>query len=378
MSNYEEETPIRILHILGALDRGGAETMVMNLYRNIDRSKIQFDFLIHTEKECDYSNEIRSLGGKIYSLKRFKGYNVKEYVLQFNNFFKEHHEYSIVHGHMRSTASIYLLIAKKYNIYTIAHSHNTSSGKGLSAIGKNILQYPLRFIADYYFACSIEAGKWLFGTKIVQSTKFSVLKNAIDIDKFIFNSNIRKQKREEFGLENKFIIGNVGRFHEQKNHIFMIKLFDIFLKKNHDACLLLIGEGELKKEIKDLVNSLNIKDKVIFLDSRSDVNEIMMAFDVFIFPSKYEGLGIVAIEAQCSSLPVICSEKVPLEVKITDNIQFVSINDINQWLEKLERIRNEKRPIVNKEELMLCGYDIKITSSFLTSFYININKEGYI
>ena len=217
MSMVVDNLQIRILHVLGSLDRGGAETMIMNLYRNIDRSKVQFDFLIHTDRECDYNEEIRSMGGKIYSLKRFKGYNLCQYIKQFKDFFIKHPEYEIIHGHMRSTASIYLKIAKSMGRYTIAHSHNTSSGNGISALGKNLIQLPLRYIADYYFACSIEAGEWLFGKKIIKSDKFYILKNAIDMGAFVFNQNIRDLKRKELGFEDFFIIGNVGRFHELMN-----------------------------------------------------------------------------------------------------------------------------------------------------------------
>ena len=377
MSMVVDNLQIRILHVLGSLDRGGAETMIMNLYRNIDRSKVQFDFLIHTDRECDYNEEIRSIGGKIYSLKRFKGYNLCQYIKQFKDFFIKHPEYEIIHGHMRSTASIYLKIAKSMGRYTIAHSHNTSSGNGISALGKNLIQLPLRYIADYYFACSIEAGEWLFGKKIIKSDKFYILKNAIDMGAFVFNQNIRDLKRKELGFEDFFIIGNVGRFHEQKNHYFTLNLFNEFLKEELNSKLVLVGEGELKSEIKKYADELEINDKVIFLDSRSDINELMMSFDVFIFPSKYEGLGIVAIEAQSSSLPTLCSDNVPREVKITDIIRFISLDDMSKWIKELKKIKNSKRKIIKKEDVVKTGYDIKSSSAFLFKFYVNIYKNKF-
>lgn len=377
MSMVVDNLQIRILHVLGSLDRGGAETMIMNLYRNIDRSKVQFDFLIHTDRECDYNEEIRSMGGKIYSLKRFKGYNLCQYIKQFKDFFIKHPEYEIIHGHMRSTASIYLKIAKSMGRYTIAHSHNTSSGNGISALGKNLIQLPLRYIADYYFACSIEAGEWLFGKKIIKSDKFYILKNAIDMGAFVFNQNIRDLKRKELGFEDFFIIGNVCRFHEQKNHYFTLNLFNEFLKEELNSKLVLVGEGELKSEIKKYADELEINDKVIFLDSRSDINELMMSFDVFIFPSKYEGLGIVAIEAQSSSLPTLCSDNVPREVKITDIIRFISLDDMSKWIKELKKIKNSKRKIIKKEDVVKTGYDIKSSSAFLFKFYVNIYKNKF-
>ena len=372
MSMVVDNLQIRILHVLGSLDRGGAETMIMNLYRNIDRSKVQFDFLIHTDRECDYNEEIRSMGGKIYSLKRFKGYNLCQYIKQFKDFFIKHPEYEIIHGHMRSTASIYLKIAKSMGRYTIAHSHNTSSGNGISALGKNLIQLPLRYIADYYFACSIEAGEWLFGKKIIKSDKFYILKNAIDMGAFVFNQNIRDLKRKELGFEDFFIIGNVGRFHD-----FTLNLFNEFLKEELNSKLVLVGEGELKSEIKKYADELEINDKVIFLDSRSDINELMMSFDVFIFPSKYEGLGIVAIEAQSSSLPTLCSDNVPREVKITDIIRFISLDDMSKWIKELKKIKNSKRKIIKKEDVVKTGYDIKSSSAFLFKFYVNIYKNKF-
>lgn len=369
----KEGSPIRILHVLGALDRGGAETMVMNLYRNIDRTKIQFDFIIHTQKNCDYNAEIKQMGGKIYSLEKFKGYNLFDYIKQFNDFFKNHSEYKVVHGHMRSTASLYLSVAKKYNMYTVAHSHNTSSGKGLSAFIKNILQYPLRYIADYFFACSKEAGIWLFGKKKVNSKNFAVIKNAIDIDKFLYNNEIREEKRKVLNVTNQFVLGNVARFHEQKNHEFLIELFDEYIKINPNSILVLVGEGDLKKRIRCKVNSLGIDKSVIFLNSREDINELMQAFDVFLFPSKYEGLGIVAIEAQCASLPVIASINIPRDVEISQQITFLETNNRNSWIKELELLSKKNRTIKFKRDFINSGYDINETTKFLSDFYINKN-----
>ena len=161
--------PIRILHVLGALNRGGAETMVMNIYRNIDRNRVQFDFIVHTNEKCDYNDEIINLGGKIYSMPRYNGKNHIKYKKAWNNFFKRHIEYKIVHGHMRSTAAIYLSIGKKHGLKTIAHSHSTASrGNKFEKLVKNVLQIPLRYTANYLFACSEEAGKWLFGKKAIK------------------------------------------------------------------------------------------------------------------------------------------------------------------------------------------------------------------
>lgn len=371
------EKPIRVLHVLGALDMGGAETMIMNLYRNIDRNHIQFDFIIHTDKKCAYTDEILKMGGRIYSIEQFKGINLISYMKMFNSFYKNHPEYQIIHGHMRSTAAIYLLIAKINKRYTIAHSHNISSGSGLKALVKTILQFPIRYIADYFFACSIMAGKWLFGKRIVKSNRFRVLNNAIDIDKFLYSEQIRAKKRKELNIkDNQLVLGNVARFHKQKNHIFLINVFHKVLQKRPNSKLLLVGEGEEKKHIENVVAQLSMQNNVQFLGSRDDVNELMQAFDIFVFPSKYEGLGIVAIEAQCASLEVLCSTKVPREVKITNNIQFIDLIE-KTWMYKIVQFDNDFRKVVNVDYLYKSGYDIKETTHYIESFYTNvINNVG--
>lgn len=361
--------PQRILHVLGALDRGGAETMVMNLYRHIDRSKLQFDFVIHIEKKCDYTDEILSLGGRIYSMPQYNGINTVQYIKAWNSFFKKHTEYKIVHGHMRSTASIYLMVAKKYGIYTVAHSHNTSSGRGISAIAKNLYQYPIRYIADYFFACSETAGKWLFGDKIIQSDRFEVINNAIDADSYRFNPINRASLRESMGLKNKFVIGHIGRFHEQKNHEFLVDVYKEIKKKYPESVLLLIGEGELKQNIKEKVCKLGLEASIYFLGMREDVNDILQAVDLFLFPSIYEGLGIVAIEAEASGIPVICSDRVPYDVQLTENVEFVELN-IDKWLEAVERYRYFEDRKDTYEAIKNSGYDIHTTAVKMEEFYL--------
>lgn len=292
--------PIRILHVLGRLDRGGAETMVMNLYRNIDRTRVQFDFIIHTNDECDYDEEILSLGGIIYHIPQFNGKNFLQFKKAWHSFFKTHPEYKIIHGHVRSTASIYLWIAKKYGLITIAHSHNTSSGVGFSAFIKNTLQYPLRYIADYLFACSKSAGQWLFGKKVLKKNNFIILKNAIDSQKYIYDPNIRIKVRKELQIADKFVIGHIGRFNIQKNHDLLINIFNTVHNRNKNSILLIVGDGELRSSIQKKVENLGLMDSVIFLGVRSDIPELIQAMDFFLFPSLFEGLGIVAIEAQVS------------------------------------------------------------------------------
>jgi glycosyltransferase involved in cell wall biosynthesis len=369
------DKPIRILHVLGGMNRAGAETMIMNLYRNIDRTKLQFDFIVHTNEKCDYDEEIRALGGKIYSIPQYIGKNHFKYILAWNKFFRNHPEYKIIHGHVRSTASIYLKIAKKFELITIAHSHSTSSGTGIASIVKNTLQYPIRFTADYFLACSKFAGEWLFGNKICKKNNFHILKNAIDTKKFNYNENIRLNKREELGIENKFVIGHVGRFQPPKNHDFLIQIFSEIINKNPHSVLLLVGEGELKNKVQKKVIHLGISDSVIFTGKRSDISEIVQAMDVFVFPSLYEGLGIGVVEAQASGLPCVIADTIPQEALITDLVEVLSLKKPKEyWAKEILKYNEKEKYSRNStyEQIKLNGYDIEETSKWLEKFYLKI------
>lgn len=362
---------IRVLHVLGGLNRGGAETMIMNVYRKIDRSKIQFDFIIHTSDKCDYNDEIKALGGRIYSLPRYTGKNHFLYKKAWNSFYKQHPEYKIVHGHVRSTAVIYLRIAKKYDIITIAHSHSTSSGTGFSARVKNIMQYPIRDIADYFFACSFPAGEWLFGKETCKKENFFIYKNAIDLKKFIFDKEKRIEKRKELKIEDKYVIGHIGRFNVSKNHGFLIDIFKKVHDKNDKAILLLIGEGELRPDIEKKVADLKMTSCVIFAESRSDIPEILNAIDVFLFPSLFEGLGIVAIEAQASGLQCIVADTIPKEAYVTDLIESIDLKaSVNFWADKILEYSSGYVRRNTYEEICQRGYDIVKATQWLERFYL--------
>lgn len=326
--------PIRILHVFGRLNRGGAEMMIMTLYRNIDRTKVQFDFIVHANEKCAFEDEVRFLGGNIYKVPRYNGKNHFQYKKAWNEFFQNHPEYKIIHGHIRSTASIYLKIAKKLGLITIAHSHNTSSGGGFSAVVKNILQYPIRSIADYLFACSRAAGEWLYGKRACKGDNFFILNNAIDTEKFIFNEETRLKKRKELQIEDKFVIGHVGRFHPQKNHYFLIDIFKEIYNINKNSVLLLIGDGDLKKSIQEKVEDLGLSNNVVFTGVRPNVPELLQAMDVFLFPSLYEGLPVALIEAQAAGLPCIVSDKITTDTKITDLISFVPLTKLPETMGK--------------------------------------------
>ena len=362
---------IRILHVLGGLDRGGAETMVMNLYRAIDKTKVQFDFITHTNRCQAYTEEIEKLGGKIYYFPKFKGINYFQLKGIWKKFFKDHPEYKILHSHVRSYASLYLPLAKKAGLKTIIHSHSTSNGKGLGSVVKRIMQYPLRWQADYFFGCSKEAGAWLFGDKIVNSPKYHILQNAIDTEQYKFNPEIRKQYREEFGLGDKKTFIHVGRFHPAKNHAFLLKVFAEIHKQDANTILLLAGDGELRPEIEKQIDELNLKNDILLLGSRSDVPKLLMSADCFLFPSVWEGFGMVAVEAQATGLPCICSDAIPQSVKVTEQCVFISTENAQTWAGKALAfaLNANKLPRNAIQSVIDNGFDIKKSSEKLCSFY---------
>ncbi|MCA0981207.1 glycosyltransferase family 1 protein [Exiguobacterium aestuarii] len=364
------DLPIRVLQVFAQMNRGGAETMIMNIYRNIDRSKVQFDFVVHTELECDFDDEIQRLGGKIYKVPLYNGKNHFQYSQAWKLFFEDHPEYRIIHGHVRSTASVYLSIAKRYKLVTIAHSHNTSSGTGFSAFAKNVLQYPIRYIADHLFACSNSAGQWLYGFNSMRKKNFHIINNSIATQDFIFNYQSRERIRKEFQVENKFVIGHVGRFHKQKNHDFLIDVFKSIHEKNGNSILMLVGDGPLRKSIEEKVKNVGLTNQVIFTGVRSDIPELLQAMDVFAFPSLYEGLGIVAVEAQAAGLPCIVSDKLPNEVLVTNLIKKEKINKTKYWVNSILEFNETKERTDTSDQIKSNGYDIEESTEWLERFYL--------
>lgn len=365
------EVPIRILHVVATMDRAGLETMIMNLYRFIDRSQVQFDFVVH-EETGHYEPEIRALGGYIYRAPRYVGYNHFSYKKWWQNFFMDQKEYQIVHGHLDSTAGIYLGVARSFGLTTIAHSHNTASDKGIKALIKLILRPSLRRNSDYKFACSKAAGYWLFGKKINVSDKFYVIRNAIDINHFEFNESARADKRSEFGLGTAFVVGHIGRFSKQKNHNFLIDIFLEIKKLKPDARLILVGDGPLLQEVQTKVQQLKLDNDVLFTGVRDDISDLLSVMDTFLFPSLYEGLGIVAVEAQATGLSCYLSDVIPNEVKCSELVSFISLKKSAKWWahEIVARpISSDRYGYIDL--VAQNGYDVVKVGRFLEEFYID-------
>ncbi|MEH7224596.1 glycosyltransferase family 1 protein [Bacillus sp. JJ1566] len=367
--------PIRVLHVVVNMNRGGAETLIMNLYRNIDRSKVQFDFL--TCKEGVFDEEIRQMGGQVHRLPYLTEIGHFGYVNALNKFFKNHNYYKIVHSHMDKMSGFVLRAAKKANIpFRIAHSHNTHSEGGLLA--KIYKEYSGGFIktnASHFFACSSAAAGWLFGRRAKEAF---VLKNGIEINKFLFSKADRERVRNEFNIsQDILVIGHVGRFNHQKNHVFLIDVFAKYIQIQPKSVLVLVGDGALRSLIEDRVRELNLVNNVLFLGVRPDIHLIIQAFDLFAFPSLHEGLPVTLVEAQGAGLQCLISTEITKEVDLgLDLVQYLPLAQKDRWVEKIEEISNNKKPrSINHTAFVKKGYDIRKTASLIQNSYIKLGGE---
>ena len=366
--------PIRVLHVIGIMNRGGAETMIMNLYRHIDRSKVQFDFVENSSEPAVFDEEILSLGGRIFRCPHYNGKNHFTYVKWWNDFFKAHpKEYPIVHGHLGSTASIYLSVAKKYGAYAIAHSHSSGTDHSLHANLYQIMSYNTRNVADYFFACAEAAGKERFGSKVVSGDHYAVLNNAIDVNRFSYNPSVRNAVRDELGIgQIQLVVGHIGRYTKEKNHEFILKIFSELKKMDSNARLLMVGDGTLRTHIMQMAEQASLSSDVIFTGVRSDVERLVQAMDVFVLPSLYEGLPVTMVEAQTAGLPCIISDKVPSECILTEGLVDIMTLSASPeaWAEKILAKRAIPRTD-RRAEVAAHGFDITTEAVKLQEFYLN-------
>lgn len=363
------EEPIRILQCVSNMDRAGIETMLMNFYRRIDRKKIQFDFLVNKSKPGAYDEEIKKLGGKIYISPGLNPIKFIKYQKFIDELFHEHKEYKIIHCQNESMGYYALYGAKRNNIpVRISHSHNTTLPVDYKFLIKKFCNRKIKNVANIYVACGTEAGKFMF------KKDFKVIKNAIDTKKFIFNNETRNKIRKQLNIEDKFVIGHIGRFEQQKNHKFIIELFECLHKKDNNSVLLLAGDGSLMEKTKNLVKEKKLNDNVIFTGNISNVNELYQAMDVFILPSLHEGLPVVGIEAQTADLPCVFSTNITKEVKLLDRVNFIDLTDKDKWINTILSYKNSKRKD-NSKNIIKCGYDIEAATKELQDWYIKLYKE---
>ena len=362
---------IRVLHVVTYMGRGGLETMLMNYYRNINRNKVQFDFLVHRDFEADYDQEILNLGGKIYRLSRLNPFS-KKYLNELNQFFKNHPEYKVVHSHLDCMAGIPLKYAKKNEVpIRIAHAHSSNQTRDKKYLLKLMFKRNIKKNATDLFACAQDAGLWMFGCD-----QFHVMNNAIDTKAYVVNKQTGKEVRQELKIpENAFVVGHVGRFAPPKNHMFIIRVFAEVLKEKTNAFLLLVGEGDLRREAEALTVELGIQDNVIFAGMRSDVNRMLQAIDVFLFPSIYEGLPLSIIEAQAAGLPCWISDKVPIECRKTDLVTQLSLNaSLSIWKDAVVKAGKVVKRDTSKE-ISDAGFDIHQNAKWLEDFYLQKYQE---
>ena len=372
---HEIKQPVRILHVVSVMNPGGIETLLINVHRKIDRSKIQFDFLVQREQVGLYEPEILALGGRIYRVSYLTKVGPWKYMRLLEMFFKSHPEYQIVHSHMNTVSGLILQAAEKAGVpVRIAHSHTVNPQSGLAeTLFKNYYCRPkIPHFATHFFACSQDAGRWLFGEKLA-ATRLEIVRNGIDTDRFGYNEQTRLEMRKQLGLKNDaFVVGHVGRFHPVKNHAFLLDIFFELHKQKPEATLLLVGDGETKPEIERNVQKMELTGAIRFLGIRNDVDKLLQAMDVFVFPSLYEGLPMVLVEAQAAGLPCIISDVIPLEVDINNTlITRLSLSQkASQWATAVLNAFPHVRQGMSAE-IIHKGYDIQQTSDELQAFYLD-------
>lgn len=371
------QKPIRILNLFTIMNRGGAETMVMNYYRNIDRTKVQFDFMVHREERGAYDDEIEELGGKIYRMPAIRPWSANSYRKEIRRFYEEHKEYRVIHSHMSELGYYDFSEAERAGVpVRICHAHNRPYGIDLKSPVRWYYKTRMMPHITHMFMCGEESGEWLFGKK--NKEKFIQLNNAIDAEKYTYNCTKRQAMRQNLGIsENQIVVGHVGRFDPQKNHKFIIDIFAEVQKQDKNAVLLLVGDDKsaIGKEIHQKVEQLGLQN-VIFTGVRSDVADLMQAMDVFLFPSLFEGFGIVALEAQAAGIPTIVSNRIPSECFVTDLIKSVELlNDSTKWSSVvLEAAKIQRKNTF--EEIKNAGFDIKENALRLQDFYIKVSCGG--
>lgn len=350
---------IRILHCVNQMNRAGLETQLMNVYRQVDRQEIQFDFLTHRPTAGEYDRQIEAMGGRIFYARRLYPWNYPAYFREMRGFFREHPEYQIVHSHVDAMSFLPLMAAKQAKVpVRIAHSHSTAIDRDGKYPLKQLFRHLLPAAATHGVACSQKAGKFLF-----RKQPFAVLPNGVSVETFAFDASVRREVRRMLGLENKLVVGHAGRLTMAKNQDFLLKVFKAVASRR-DSILLLAGSGEREQQLRQLAAELGIGEQVRFLGSREDLHRLYQAMDVFLLPSRYEGMPLVALEAQAAGLPCLFSDRVSREVAFSDGCQFLPLEESPQiWAEAVLRVAG--RRYVPED----CPFAIPDTARQWTDFY---------
>lgn len=369
---------IRVLHSVSNMDRAGIETMLMNYYRHIDRSKVQFDFLCNKIKPGAYDEEIIKMGGNIYHSPGLNPINFLKYKNYVIDILKRNSDIKIMHSHNGALAYQSLYAAYKYGLKNrICHAHATTIDFNMKLPLKLLYKTQLNRVSNNFWGCGKDSIQFYFGKKIIDTNNYLVLHNAIEEKDFIYNEQKRNELRKKYNLENKFVIGNVARFMKQKNHTFILDLFKVILTKKDDSVLVLLGDGELLEKMKQKAKELGIDKSVMFLGNVNNVNEMYQAMDVFLLPSLFEGLPVVGIEAQAAGLRCVMSDTITKEVAITDNIKFLNLkNDsLEKWGNEILNNVNYQREDMTKQ-IIDAGYSIEKEAKKLQEIYLKMGETN--
>lgn len=369
----------RVLEVFGEpISRGGQESYVLSALQNMSLSGLHVD--VFTPYYCEnqgYFDYFKSIGGSVFhaDLPFIVGGTRREIVPCFVSFLNNHDKYDIVHIHSGSISVLayYSRVASRNGIKkVIVHSHSSGSKETIKHfLIKRYASTIFKRYATDYCACSLEAAEWKFPKKILDKTK--ILKNGVDVDQFRFDSQKRNQIRNVLGInEETLVLGHVGRFTREKNQVFLVDLLKKYLILNpeQNVCLVLVGDGDELENVKRRAGYLNIDKFIKFIGASDIVPMYMQAFDIFLFPSLYEGLGIVGIEAQASGLPVIASKGIPVFMKVTSNVEFLSLGDIDIWCRKINEYKNKKREDTS-EDIKQKGFELKETSKLIQKLYLD-------
>lgn len=327
---------IKVLNIVSALDCGGVESFLYNYYSKMNNDEIKFDFIVHEKEVGMLETKFINLGSKVYHVTP-KKQSILKNIKEINKVIKTGN-YDIVHCHQGFSSFSSLACAKIHKVKVrIVHSH-VFNKNGVTGIKQKILRFLNKITANYFFACSEEAGKWVYGENWTENSKNKIINNGIDIEKFKFNEQVRQEYRNKFKLKDEKVLLQIGRLSNEKNQTFSIKLLKQLKKKNGNYKLVIVGNGKTKQQLEQDIKNMNLQNDVIFLEKRDDINNLMSMSDILLFPSLYEGFGMVAIEAQANSLYVLASENIVKEVKITNRIDFLNLDNTQAWIEKVEDI----------------------------------------
>jgi len=364
--------PIRILHVVTSLGRGGIENMIMNFYRKIDRKKVQFDFLVHKRTESGFENEVLSLGGKIFDAPERSVSKIFSYINGLKAFFSEHGEYKIVHCHINALSVFPLYAAKCAGVpVRISHSHTAKAESGYKAFFKTFLKFFINKFCNFRFACGEEAGRYLFGNRMFESGKVIVLKNGIDCNLFAFNEEKRKEMRKALSFsDSDTVLCHVGRFDKYKNQSFIVEILNDLKKNGVNAKALFLGEGEDFEKVKELSKKLGLENDTVFAGVVSNVSDFLQAADVFVFPSLFEGLPLTLVEAQANGLSVFSSDTVSKESDVSETMRFLPLEKgASFWADEIQRAMPFERTD-NLEKIRKAGYDSAQSAEFLENFYL--------